>query len=138
MTNRNLIIGAGGHGKVIADIMLCQGMEVLGFLDDNSQLIGQCLLSLPVLAEVGQWADFYPDGLVVGIGDNAIRRAVVELLETDAAPSWITVLHPNATVAHSSHIGAGTVVMANAVINPDVQVGRHAIINTSATVDHIV
>ena len=136
MTKGNLIIGAGGHGKVIADIMLCQGMRILGFLDDNPPVIGQQIFGFPVLGNGKKLADFDLDGVIVGIGDNTIRRAIVQRMELDYTPPWITVLHPKATVANSVQIGVGTVIMAGAVVNPDTVLGKHTIINTGSTVDH--
>ena len=137
MMKGNLIIGAGGHGKVIADLMQCQGIAVIGFLDDDLSLIGQQVLGLPVLGKTDQWIDFEPTGLVVGVGDNTIRRKIVDrLLQHDAALPWVTLVHPNAVVAASVRLGVGTVVMAGAIINADTVVGDHAIVNTGATIDH--
>jgi acetyltransferase EpsM len=136
MSKRNIIIGAGGHGKVIADMMLRQGMDVLGFLDDNPALVGLSIFGLPVLGLLDQWKDFEPDGLVAAIGSNAVRRTVVQRLEMTASPPWVTIIHPNAVIAQSVQIGIGTVIMAGAVVNADAKLGNHAIINTGATVDH--
>ena len=131
----NLIIGAGGHAKVIADMILRQGMQVLGFLDDNPLLIGQEIFNLPVLGKIDTWKSYKPNGLVIGIGDNAIRRKIVQNLES-SNPPWRTVIHPNAVIATAVQLGEGSVVMAGAIINVDTIVGKHSIINTGATVDH--
>lgn len=136
MTKGNLIIGAGGHGKVIADMMLRQGMQVIGFVDDDPSTIGHSILNLPVLGKTLQWRDFAPDGMVVAVGNNTIRQKIIERLEQDTSPPWITVIHPNAVIANSVQIGEGTVILAGAVINVDTRVGKHSIINSGATVDH--
>lgn len=136
MTKGNLIIGAGGHGKVIADMMLVQGMPLMGYLDDDPIHLGQQVLGLPVVGRVEQWRDFDPGGLVIGIGDNVVRRDIMQGLSPEANSLWITVVHPRATVAGSARLGTGTVVVAGAVINPKVVIGQHTIINTGATVDH--
>lgn len=136
MTKRNLIIGAGGHGKVIADMMLRQGLQVLGFVDDDPSTIGHRILNLPVLGKTLQWRDFDPDGMVVAVGNNAIRQSIIERLEQDMSPPWITIRHSNAVIANSVQIGEGTVIMAGTVINVDTTVGKHSIINTGATIDH--
>jgi sugar O-acyltransferase (sialic acid O-acetyltransferase NeuD family) len=136
MTKGNLIIGAGGHGKVIADIMQRQGMNILGFLDDNVAIIGQQILNLPVLDTIAMWRNFAPDGLVMGIGDNSMRYTLVRQIEQDIAAHWIIPIHPTATIAASVQIGDGTVIMAGVIINPDTILGKHTIINTAATVDH--
>lgn len=136
MTKHNLIIGAGGHGKVIADILQCQGMSVMGFLDDNPAIIGTTVFDLPVLGAIDTWRDFEPDGVIIGIGDNHVRSAVAHRLGQDITPPWLTAVHPRSTVARSVRVGMGTVVMAGAIINADTVIGQHAIINTAATVDH--
>lgn len=135
MNSGALIIGAGGHGKVIADIMRCLGRPILGFVDDNAAIIGQQVFGLPVLGRVDQWADFGPDGLIAGVGDNGIRRVIVERAGP-SAPRWVTALHPASVIAASVGMGAGAVVMAGAIINADTIIGSHAIVNTGATIDH--
>ncbi len=131
-----LILGAGGHAKVVADILLLQGSEVIGFLDDNQTLWGTNLFTLPILGGIDTFADFSPDGLVFGIGSNAIRKQMVARLGDVAAKLWQSVVHPRATVAESAVLGYGTVVAAHAVINPSCTIGEHVIINIGATVDH--
>lgn len=130
-----LILGAGGHAKVIADILLCQDAEVMGFLDDNPDLSGQYIWNLPILGAGDQWVTLKPDGMVIGIGSNGLRRQLAARF-AHAAPPWTAAVHPTATISDFAQIGEGTVVMAGAVINPDVVIGAHSIINTGATVDH--
>jgi sugar O-acyltransferase (sialic acid O-acetyltransferase NeuD family) len=136
MTRGNLILGAGGHGKVIADIMLLQRISVLGFLDDDPSLVGQKIFTLPVLGSSDKWRDFEPDGLVMGIGDNSIRRKIAQHMKLGPMPPWITVIHPNAIISASVEVSLGTVIMGGAVINADTVLGNHTIVNTGATVDH--
>lgn len=131
-----LILGAGGHAKVIADILMSQGTEVRGFLDDDPKLWGEMRLGLPVLGAIGQYLDYQPDGLIIGIGDNLVRRSFAERLSTQAQKLWCNAVHPRAILARSVRLGQGVVVGAGAVINPDTVLGDHAIINTGATVDH--
>ncbi|MBZ0319453.1 MAG: acetyltransferase [Anaerolineae bacterium] len=136
MMRGNLIIGAGGHGKIIADLMLSQGMKLIGFLDDNQSLIGQRIFELPVLGKSSEWEKFEPDGIVLAIGDNSIRSKILQKLTSNVMLPWITVVHPKAIVASSVKLGIGTTVMAGAIINCDAVLGDHTIINTGATVDH--
>lgn len=131
-----LILGAGGHAKVIADILMSQGTRVRGFLDDDPQLWGEMRLGLPVLGAIGHYLEYEPDGLVIGIGDNPVRRRIAERLGARAQKLWCNAVHPRATLARSVRSGQGIVVGAGAVINPDTVLGDHAIINTGATVDH--
>ena len=131
-----LIVGAGGHARVVADILLCRGLPVLGYVDDDPASWGSVRLGLPVLGSVEAWAEHAPGGLVMGIGDNAARRAVVGRLGERAGELWRSAVHPDATVAASARLGRGVVIAARAVVNPDALIGDHAIINTGATVDH--
>lgn len=127
-----IIIGAGGHARVIADIVDLSGHHVLGFLDDH--LTGNYSGS-PVLGKVSDFARFRDSvRFVIGVGDNEGRRHLADLL--GAACRFYAAVHPAATIARSATIGDGAVVMAHAVINPDTHIGPHAIINTSASVDH--
>ncbi len=131
-----LVLGAGGHGKVVADILLCQGIDVLGFLDDDPASWGTTRLGLPVLGAIATYHRFDPTGLALGIGSNAGRQSVVAQLGDATASLWCNAVHPRATVAGSVRLGRGVVVAAGVVVNPDTIVGDHVILNTGCTVDH--
>lgn len=131
-----LIIGAGGHGKVVADILLRQSIPVLGFLDDDPTIWGTSRLGLPVLGAINAFLDYSPGGLVMGIGSNALRQKIVQRLGSVAQELWHSAIHPKAILAPSAKIGRGAVIAAGAIVNPDAYVGEHVIINTGATVDH--
>lgn len=132
-----LIIGAGGHGKVVADAALATGhWDDVVFLDD----------AWPEKQTNGSWAihgkiDQFPDwkrlcaNAVVAIGNNHLRMALQSKLVA-AGLEVATIVHPSAQVSPFAKLGVGTVVFANAVINVDAQVGDAAIINTAATIDH--
>lgn len=126
-----IIIGAGGHAKVIADILLKNGEHLLGFLDDaaTGAVYGDYAV-LGKIAECTQYAD--KARFIIGIGNNAVRRRIAEQYALD----WATAVHPSAQLALGVTLGEGTVVMANAVINSDAVVGRHCIVNTAAVVEH--
>lgn len=126
-----MIIGAGGHGKVIADIVLHSGDSVLGFLDDDPQK--KEILGFPVLGLAADWERFSSDAcFVLGIGSNHIREALAKKI----MGQWYTAIHPSVRIGIDVEIGSGSVVMANAVINPGSRIGRHCIINTGAVVEH--
>lgn len=133
MGEQVIIIGAGGHGKVIADIVRSCGDTVQGFLDDSPNS-PESVCGIPVL---GRTEDYrrYPDArFVIAIGNGAVRRQVAQRL---TGVKWYTAVHPGATVSSmGTKIGEGTVIMAGAVVNPCTTVGRHCIINTRAGVDH--
>jgi sugar O-acyltransferase (sialic acid O-acetyltransferase NeuD family) len=131
-----LILGAGGHGKVVADILLRQEIPVLGFLDDDPELHGNTRLGLPVLGSINTFSRYGASGLALGIGDTANRRRVAARLARVDAGLWLTAIHQRAIVAASVRLGVGVTIAAGAVINPDVVLGDHVIVNTGATVDH--
>ncbi|MHB1295988.1 MAG: NeuD/PglB/VioB family sugar acetyltransferase [Anaerolineae bacterium] len=137
---RVLVVGAGGHGAVVADILLACArrgglLELLGFLDDDASLQGQKILGLPVLGMVEALGRISHDGIVVAIGQNRVRHALLERLGS-AGECILSAVHPAAVVAPSVMLGAGTVVCAGAVVNPCAQVGAGVILNTTCSVDH--
>lgn len=133
MNEQVIVIGAGGHGKVIADIVRSCGDTVLGFLDDSPNS-PESVCGIPVLGKTENYVN-YPDArFVIAIGSSAIRKKVAERLKSVL---WYTAIHPSAVISPmETDIGEGTVVMAGAVINPCTVIGKHCIINTCASVDH--
>ena len=125
-----IIIGAGGHAKVIADIVIKNGDTLLGFLDDRKT--GKVLGDFSVIGTVSSAEQFADVKFLIGIGDNSVRKRIAETLQV----SWYTAIHPSAQIGLSVRIGEGTCVMAGAVINSDTQVGKHCIVNSAAVVEH--
>lgn len=130
------ILGASGHGKVIAEIAELNGYREIHFFDDR----------WPALKNVEHWsvlgdsdallkhATSY-DLVVVAIGNNHIRLPKIKDLE-QAEAVLKPLIHPSASVSGYAQLGLGTVVMANAVVNPFVTIGVGCIINTSSSIDH--
>ena len=133
MSKQVIVIGAGGHGKVIADIVRNSGDTVLGFLDDNTQP-PETICGIPVLGKVESYVNYPEAWFVIAIGNGTVRQKVAERL---GSVQWYTAIHPSAVISPmGTAIGEGTVVMAGAVINPCAVIGKHCIINTQASVDH--
>lgn len=133
MKQEVIIIGASGHGKVVADIINLSGDKVIGFLDDNSQLRGR-FMDFPVLGKADQFQDYKGYKFVVAIGNASIREKIANKMQR---VKWYTAIHPSAVISNLGvTIGEGTVVMANAVVNAGTSVGKHCIINSSAVVEH--
>lgn len=135
MKKNLLILGAGGHGKVVADIALRMNRwQHIGFIDDN-----ECIETDMTLEVIGRPSDVltYMDkaDFVVAIGNNTIRENIQEKLESIGA-SIATLIHPSAIIGKDVSIGKGTVVMAGAVINCSTKIGKGCIINTSCSLDH--
>lgn len=136
--NRVVIYGAGGHGKVIADIVERSGKTVLAFVDDNEALWDKSFWGYPVWrgkSHLFEYAKKETFSVIIGIGDNHYRREIVKAMES-AGACFGTAIHPSAQLGNDVNIGEGTVIMANSVINPGARVGRHCIVNTAVTIDH--
>lgn len=132
MAEKVIIIGASGHGKVVADIVLKNGNEVVGFLDDNPSL-GETFAGFPVLGKCMDAVKYPNCSFLIAIGNANVR----EKLSTALDVQWTKAIHPAAVISSIGvEIGEGTVVMANAVINSDAKIGKHCIINTASVVEH--
>ncbi len=128
-----IIMGAGGHAKVVADIVLRSGDNLIGFLDDNDEKQGTVVYKdYRVIGKICDSADYTDKHFIVAVGDNKTRVSIVNNNDL----MWYTAIHPNAVIADTVKIGKGTVVMAGAVVNPDTVIGKHCIINTSCSIDH--
>ena len=127
-----VIIGASGHGKVVADIAKKNGYERIVFLDDNEALT-ECS-DYAIVGKCCSYAEHNCD-FIVAIGNPAIREKFLNELEQNGKNVPILV-HPNASIAENVKIGKGTVIVAGAVVNPGAIIGKGCIINTGASVDH--
>lgn len=125
-----VIIGASGHGRVVADIAKKCGYEDIAFLDNNPN-ISFCS-GYPILGQ-DNLANQTEGDLFVAIGNGQIRR---KLMDRESAKTFPSLIHPSAVVADDVEIGDGSVIMAGAVINPGARIGKGVIINTCASVDH--
>lgn len=129
--------GAGGHGKVVADILHSTGLKenaVTGFIDIAAK--SNEIFGLPVRLEKDVQAD-EELRVVVAIGVNETRARIVNKIRSEfPAVKFVSAIHPTAIVAKSCRIGVGTVVAAGAILGPDTEVGEFAVVNSGASVDH--
>jgi len=134
MHNPNvMVLGAGGHAKVVIRTLELLGYQIVGVFDDDPSKCGKFILGYPVQGALEEALDTDCRNAVLAIGDNAIRQRAVERL---GALNWITAVHPDAWVDPSAVLGNGVMVFAGAVIQADAVIGDHVIINTCASVDH--
>lgn len=125
-----IVIGAGGHGRVIADIIDLSGDVVLGFLDDKEP---EHVLNISYLGKIIDLIKYQQETFfIVAIGDNHTRKQIMEAYDLN----WYTAIHPSAVIAPDVEIAEGSAIMANAVINTGSKIGKGVIVNTAATVDH--
>jgi len=137
---RVLIIGAGGHAQVVADVLKCvhdTGKNVIpiGYLDDNPNLVGRTFLGLPVLGTLVEIANISHDALIIAIGDNSTRRRLFEIFR-ERGEKFVIAIHPTAVIGAEVSIGIGTMICAGVVVNPASTIGEDVILNTGCTVDH--
>ncbi|MEA4986600.1 MAG: acetyltransferase [Anaerovorax sp.] len=140
MTQKLIIVGAGGNSKVILDSIftrkqiLSEDLEILGFLDDDNTK--KEIKGYPVLGPISLIIDYIGQSnlaFVDGIGANSIRKL---LYEKYSNVSWYTLVHPSAILGSGVVLGEGTIVMPGVIINVDTKVGKKALINTGAILEH--
>ena len=134
---RLLIVGAGGHGRSVAEAVLTAGKyELVGFVDDAAPGLQQ-VWALPVFGTTADLASYraYADVAIVAIGNNRLREEMHQKL-TAAGFELATVFHPKAIVSPRAVVGAGCAIMAGAVVGTEAQLGAGVIVNCGAVVDH--
>lgn len=136
MRKKVVIIGAGGHAKVIADIIEKSGDEIVGFLDDNKEIGTTIINEYKVIGDLNNRFTMAVTKenleFIIAIGDNKKRE------EISHSPNlkFYTAIHPSAQIGLDVRIEEGTVIMANSCINSSAKIGKHCIINTGAIIEH--
>ena len=136
MSKKVVIIGAGGHAKVIADIVIKSGDEVVGFLDDNIEKGTKIIGNYEVIGDLNNRFTMALKNdyeFIIAIGDNERRK---EIVSKTPGMKYYTAISKTAQIGMDVEIGEGCVIMNNAVINPSSKIGKHCIINTGAIVEH--
>lgn len=131
--NRLVIIGASGHGKVVADIALQCGYSTICFLDDDESV--KFCMNFPVVGKVEDAKQYADADFFVAIGNAHVRKRILEYLLNNKF-NIVTLVHPMAVLANDVVVGQGTVIMAGTVINSGTVIGKGCIVNTGATIDH--
>ncbi|MBP3495275.1 MAG: acetyltransferase [Clostridia bacterium] len=132
MNKKIVIVGAGGHARVIADIVRASNDIVVGFLDDAYEK-GDALYGSQILGHTDNYISYKDECyFVLAIGNNITRQTLAQKMNC----SWHTAIHPSAVISPSAQIKEGAVVMPGAVINANAVIGKHAIVNTCAIVEH--
>ena len=126
-----IIIGAGGHSKVIIDIIRELGnYSIVGIYDDNKTGYFSGIKIIGKIAEIDNKKNEY---FIIGIGNDKIRKNIAEEYNQ---LKWATLIHPKTIIAKTAIIKEGSVVCAGAIIQTEVEVGKHCIINTNCSIDH--
>jgi sugar O-acyltransferase (sialic acid O-acetyltransferase NeuD family) len=137
---RIIIVGAGGHGFVVADILRAAreagaDIDTIGFVDDRVPAGTRIADSILVLGTIGQLSTLDHDAVLVAIGDNRTRCRVYDELRA-RGQRFGSAVHPRAVVAPGVAIGPGVMICAGAVVNPGSRIGANVILNTSCSLDH--
>ena len=141
MSEKIVIIGASGHGRVVLDVLeQAGGRTIVGFID-TSRPAGETELGYPILGTeddlAGLAAEGAINGFIVAIGDNNVRERVIEKVE-GLVPTLklVSAVHPGASLGRDVSIGPGSVLMAGVCVNPCTTIGKGCILNTGSTLDH--
>jgi UDP-perosamine 4-acetyltransferase len=134
-----LILGAGGHAKVIAEVLIKSGKEILGFVAPEIKK-GSKYFNLDVLGDDSVLASYNPEEVLLanGVGalpNNTLRRQLAINMRQQGY-RFATVIHPDSIVASDVYLDDGVQIMAGVVIQPSVSVGKDTIVNTGALIDH--
>ncbi len=134
-----VIVGAGGHGRVVLDILIRAGAyRVVGFLDSDSSLHGRRMDGRPVLGDVSCLPRLTDEGLagaIVAVGDNGVRREFAERIESQGI-DLVNAIHPSANLARNVTLGKNIVIAAGALVCAHCQIGDSVILNTGCIIDH--
>ncbi len=126
---RILLYGYGGHAKVLAELLINHGCHWVGVFDDKEQDTQN-----PQIEYLGQYSEsIWPEvRIIIAIGNSPIRQKISRLIRH----SYETFIHPSAFISKTSQIGEGSVVLQNAVIQHNVTIGKHCLLNVQSSVDH--
>lgn len=134
---RLLIVGAGGHGRSVAEAVLAAGQyRLVGFVDDAAPSLRQ-VWELPVFGTTADLARYrqQADAAIVAVGNNRLREELHNRLCVSGF-ELVTIVHPSAIVSPRAIIGAGSAIMAGAIVGTEAQLGEGVIVNCAAVVDH--
>ena len=139
---RILGVGAGGHARVVLEVVLLrEEHQPVALLDPRAELHGTTVFGVPVTGDDSLLPDYLADGVrhvfvgLGGVGDTGPRRRLVEHVTTLGFEA-IAAIHPSAVVSAHARLGLGPTVLANAVVNADARLGDHVIVNSGAIVEH--
>jgi sugar O-acyltransferase (sialic acid O-acetyltransferase NeuD family) len=128
------LYGAGGHAKVITDILNSLGIEVIGMFDDNPPAAR--FKGMEVKDGIRLLGEGFPKldaPLIISVGNNQRRAELAALIDN---ATYGTAIHGTAIISAKATIGVGTVVLQGAIVQAGAEIGKHVLINTAASIDH--
>jgi len=135
-----VILGAGGHAQVAADIIISTPSELalydlVGFLDDDPAAIDNVILGKPVLGLISELNQIPHDGIFIAIGHNPVRAKLYQQ-SIEQEENLVNLIHNSAIISSDVSLGSGVMIAPGAIVNSGTVIGNNVIINTGATVDH--
>ena len=137
MVSRIVIIGAGGHGRAVAEIVLMsEQFDLVGFVDDAKSR--EPVFGKPILGPIAdiELLRSRTDCVFVAVGANIVRERIHQMIRERSLSLAAAIMHPSAIVSSSARIGPGVAIMAGSLIGTEAQLGEGAIVNSGAVVDH--
>lgn len=141
MKNKLLIIGGGGHSKVVIDCIKDSPYIPIGIIENNRELIGKKVCNIPIIGIDDDLDYYFSVGISHAIialghvGNYALRNTILDKIEK-IGYSLATICHKSSIISSEANIGEGTLVCAGAIINPDTKIGKNCILNTGAILEH--
>ncbi|MHB8108411.1 MAG: acetyltransferase [Syntrophorhabdaceae bacterium] len=133
MNDGVILVGAGGHAKVVVSTIVESDIKISEVYDDDPHKWGLIFCGKRITGPISNIEDSKASRAIMGIGDNSTRLAIAARFKN---VRWATAIHSRAYVHPSVEVGEGTVIFAGAIIQPDTVIGKHCIINTNASIDH--
>lgn len=135
-----IVVGAGGHAKVVVDTLLASSVKILGLTDNNPEKQGTFILGIPIIGTDEVIPQYTPEEifLVNGLGSIGLPTVRTQIFHQfkQLGYSFKTIIHPSAIVSSNVTVEEGAQIMAGAIIQPGCQIGINSIINTGCSVDH--
>jgi len=135
-----IVIGAGGHAKVVIDTLLSLSKEIIGMTDPSAELNNRYIFNVPVIGTEDVICKYATDEIQLVIGFGSVRstspRKKTYLYYKKLGYSFADVIHPSVIIASEVQLGEGIQLMAGSIIQPCCKIGNNTIINTGATIDH--
>lgn len=140
MAKPKIILGAGGHARVLIDILKVNGDEILGITEYNSELINTKVCGITVLGHDDIIFNYSATEVqlingIGSVGNTQLRRKTFEKFK-GYGYTFANVIHPSAIISSGVEISEGVQIMAGAIVQPGAQLGENSIINTRAAIDH--
>lgn len=133
ITKYMYLYGAGGHSKVVTDILNSLGTEVIGMFDDNPANVRFKIMEVrDGIRLLGAGFPQLNAPLIISVGHNVRRAEIASLIDAN----YGTAIHGTAIISAKATIGVGTVVLQGAIIQAGTKIGAHVLVNTAASIDH--